>query len=108
MYYENFFCPVQRDLSVNSVIGWAFAGAVGIKVLETIPKKRNVIGVLPESIIKLISDISKGPLNKRLVETNLVLFRLFRSYKLASTIAVPVVEEAIFRAGLQQIFTKVL
>lgn len=78
---------------------------VGARVVNKVP----ILGYLnPLNILSKITPtcvqnfLTQGPLHQALAKANVKMFELFGSMKLASTIGVPVLEEAIFRFGLQQ------
>lgn len=95
--------------AVINIGSFGILGAVGAKASEVACPKIEAIN--PFKIINKImpacvkNSLKSGLLNQVMATCNLKVVEIFDSYKMGSIIGAPILEEAAFRTGIQQVIT---
>ena len=86
-----------------SFLGEGTVGAFACKITGNLTKIGNPLSYLNKITPQFVSDfLTQGPIHQLVNKGNIAIFLLCRSMKLGSSTGVPILEEFVFRYGIQQ------
>jgi hypothetical protein len=95
--------------TVLSIGSYGILGAVGAKAAEVVSKKvgsLNPLKIVSAAMPQWVQDsLKKGTFSQLMATCNIKIGDIFQNPKMSSVIGAPFFEEAVFRAGIQQVLT---